>query len=264
MNTREMGGFLFLASALALILLLVFGVLQWLGVPSGNFLDWLIGAASFWWLVVIVTVPWNIHFEAKAVLADADISRQQELVVDEQQMSYVRTLSRRSLWAAIALHGLSALGLYLLAASGISSIGYISSAAALLLTVLRPAIALYQYLAMRLGVIRHGLKYPREDVLSLEQRVFNLENLVEKIRYELNLDESAENLDSWATAQQRAIAALRQELTQLSANHETLTATNQSEHERLRREARNAIAQLSSDSQFLEHVREIIQFFKTA
>jgi hypothetical protein len=39
---------------------------------------------------------------------------------------------------------------------------------------------------------------------------------------------------------------------------------NQSEHERLGREARNAIAQLSTDAQFLDNVREIIRFFKTA
>ncbi|WP_158054511.1 hypothetical protein [Scytonema sp. HK-05] len=41
-------------------------------------------------------------------------------------------------------------------------------------------------------------------------------------------------------------------------------ATNLTEHERLAREARGAIAQLSTDGQFLDHVREIIRFFKTA
>ncbi|NJL88019.1 MAG: hypothetical protein HC886_21890 [Leptolyngbyaceae cyanobacterium SM1_1_3] len=244
--------------------LLIFGLLQWLEIPSGSFLDWLIGAASFWWLVIIVTVPWNIHFEAKAVLADAETSRQKGIEVDEQQMRYVQTLSRRSLWIAIALHALSALGLYLLAATGISAIGYISSAAALLLTILRPAIALYQYLAQRLGSIRHGLKYPREDVVSLGQQVSELETFTRQLRYQLNLDQPEAHPDSWASAQQQQITALRKELTQLAASHETLTATNQSEHSRLRQEARSAIAQLSSDSQFLEHVREIIQFFKAA
>jgi hypothetical protein len=32
----------------------------------------------------------------------------------------------------------------------------------------------------------------------------------------------------------------------------------------LSREARQAIAQLTTDGQFLDHVREIIRFFKTA
>jgi hypothetical protein len=46
---------------------------------------------------------------------------------------------RKSLWLAIGLHILSTIGLYLLAIAGISAVGYISSGAALLLTILRPA-----------------------------------------------------------------------------------------------------------------------------
>jgi hypothetical protein len=57
MNTRDISGFLGFSSGLAALLLLVFGVLQLLHIPSGSFLDWMIGIASFWWLVVIVTVP---------------------------------------------------------------------------------------------------------------------------------------------------------------------------------------------------------------
>ena len=45
---------------------------------------------------------------------------------------------------------------------------------------------------------------------------------------------------------------------------EKLRADNKSDHDRLSREAQQAISQLSSDSQFLDHVREIIRFFKTA
>jgi hypothetical protein len=57
MNTRDISGFLGFSSGLAVLLLLVFGVLQLLHIPSGSFLDWMIGIASFWWLLVIVTVP---------------------------------------------------------------------------------------------------------------------------------------------------------------------------------------------------------------
>jgi hypothetical protein len=45
---------------------------------------------------------------------------------------------------------------------------------------------------------------------------------------------------------------------------EEYKAQNTVEHERLSREAKNAIALLSEDSQFLSHVREIIRFVKTA
>lgn len=150
--------------------------------------------------------------------------------------------------------------LYGLAAAGISAIGYLSSIAALLLTVLRPAIAFYQYLASRLAEIGQIFKYPREDVVELRQRVESLEAAIAEINYQLNLD----NPDGLLATQQRTLTAMRQDLTQLAAAHEDLKATNQADHDRLSREARNAIAQLSTDGQVLEHVREIIRFFKAA
>lgn len=255
-----MSGFLSFSFGLPVFILLVFAVLQWFHVPSGNFLDWLIGAASFWWLTVIVTVPWNIHFEAKSVLVDAAESRQDEIAIAPQQVEYAGKIARRSLWVALLLHFVSAVGLYGLAATGISSIGYVSSAAALLLTMLRPTIALYLFLANRLSTIRHTFRYPREDVRELRDRLAQLEAQVGQIDNQLNL----EYADGWAATQQRLLTALRQDLTQLAAAHEAASALNQAEHERLSREARNAIAQLSTDGQVLNHVREIIQFFKQA
>ena len=53
-----------------ILLLLIFAILQWLDIPAGSFIDWVIAIATFEWLLLIVTVPWNIHFEAKEVLAD--------------------------------------------------------------------------------------------------------------------------------------------------------------------------------------------------
>lgn len=259
-SPKAMGNLLNFSIGLVFLVLATFGALQWLDVPSGNFLDWVIGVASVWWLLVIVTVPWNIHFEAKAVLAEADESRRQEIAVDEQSVQYASQVATRSLWVAIALHLISALGLYGLAAAGISAIGYVSSAATLLLTALRPAIAFYRYLAARLWQIRHTLKYPREDVMELRYRVEAIEQATKQLEYQLN----PENFDGWAATQQRTLAALRQDLTQLAAGQEDLKATNQADHDRLSREARNAIAQLSTDGQVLEHVREIIRFFKSA
>ncbi|WP_008313342.1 hypothetical protein [Leptolyngbya sp. PCC 6406] len=262
MNSRAMSGFAFSSVVLALVLLLVFGLLQWLQVPAGNFLDWVIGTASFWWLLVIVTVPWNIYFDAKGVLAEAAESRRKEITVDMGQVRYVQVVAQRSLWVAIALHGVSALGLYGLAAIGISPIGYISSAAALLLTGLRPAVSFYQYLAMRLSAIRKEVQYPREDVMELRQRVMDMVSQVKDLRYQLNLDQS--HSDSWATTQETTLKTLRQDLTNLAAEHRNLMSDNQAAHTQLARDARTAIAQVSEDGRVLENVREIIRFFKSA
>jgi hypothetical protein len=247
-------------AGIVVVVLTAFGLLQWLHIPAGNFLDWVIGGASFWWLLVIVTVPWNVHFQAKEVLAEAAQSKEKKIPVDEKQVNYVTVLAKRSLWVAIALHLFSAVGLYTLAATGISTVGYISSGAALLLTILRPAIRAYEYLYARLAMIRQEWKYPREDIVELRDRFSILEQKIQSFEEQLNPEQSY----SLPATQQRFAEETRRDLARIAANLEELRATNQTEHERLSREARNAIAQFSTDGQFLDHVREIIRFFKTA
>jgi hypothetical protein len=247
-------------AGIVVIVLAAFGLLQWLHIPAGNFLDWVIGGASFWWLLVIVTVPWNVHFQAKEVLAEAAQSTEKGIPVDEKQVKYVTVLAKRSLWLAIALHLLSAIGLYTLAVTGISTVGYISSGAALLLTILRPAIRAYEYLYARLATIRQEWKYPREDILELRDRFSILEQKIQSLEDQLNPEQPY----SLPATQQRFGEETRRDLARIAANLEELRATNHTEHERLAREARNAIAQLSTDGQFLDHVREIIRFFKSA
>ena len=253
---------LFVSSSLGIgvLVLVVFGLLQWLHIPAGNFLDWIIGGASFWWLLVIVTVPWNIHFQAKEVIAQGEISREKGITVDEKKLKYVNLLVKRSLLIAIGLHLISAIGLYTLAVTGISAVGYVGSGAALLLTGLRPAISAYEYLYARLKMISQEWKYPREDIVELRNRFYSLEESVKNLERLLNPEEPS----SVVAKQEQYITENRQALAKITANLEELRATNQTEHERLSRESRQAIAQLSTDGQFLDHVREIIRFFKEA
>ncbi|NJL67132.1 MAG: hypothetical protein HC849_29500 [Oscillatoriales cyanobacterium RU_3_3] len=243
-----------------IFLLLVFALLQWLHIPSGSFIDWVIAIAIFEWLLLIVTVPWNIHFEAKEVLAQGAESTKKNIAVDRAQLEYVTVLASRSLWVAVALHLLSAIALYALAATGISAIGYLSSGAALLLTLLRPAIRGYQYLAQRLTAIRGEFLHPREDIVELRNRFADLESTVRNLADKFNSDDRT----SWAAIQEREREVLRRDLTNLTAALEHLRSTNQAEHVALARNAESAIAQLTDDGQFLNHVREILRFFKEA
>lgn len=243
-----------------IFLLLVFAILQLLHIPAGSFIDWVIAIAIFEWLLLIVTVPWNIHFEAKEVLAQAAESTEKGIIVDDKQVKYVNLLASRSLWVAVGLHLVSAIALYALAATGISAVGYLSSGAALLLTLLRPAIKAYQYLAARLWMIRRQFLHPREDIIELRSRFANLESTVQNLEARFNSNDPT----SWVAVQERQQAATRIELTRLAASIENLRATNQAEHTTLARNAESAIAQLTSDGQFLNHVREIIRFFKEA
>lgn len=259
--------FLGFTVGLILLMLLSFGILQWLHIPSGHFLDWLIGAASFWWLTLIVTVPWNLYFMARQVLNDAEQSQAKEITVDEQKILRTRRLARRTLIAAISLHLISAIALFTLSALHISPIGTVSSVAALLLTGLRPAIALYQHLTHWLQQLQTEFKYPREDLLTLTERVHILERETDELQAQFDPD----NVNAWVVQQNhqfdeqlRLIRTLGQELETYSVELKNLRTTNQSEHQQLAREAQGAIAQISADTEFLNHVREIIRMVKTA
>ncbi|MGF1677272.1 MAG: hypothetical protein ACFCUV_26830, partial [Rivularia sp. (in: cyanobacteria)] len=108
--------------------------------------------------------------------------------------------------------------------------------------------------------IRQELTYPREDIVELRYRFTSLEETVKRIEEQLN----PENPYSLTVKQQTYLQETRKELANIAANIEELRATNKTEHERISRESKQAIAQLSTDGQFLEHVREIIRFFKAA
>lgn len=240
--------------------LVLFGLLQWLNIPAGHLVDWMVGIASFWWLLVIITVPWNIYFDAKEVISEANLSKEKDIKFDKKQLDYAKRIQKWSIWGAIGLHLISAVALYVLADTGISPVGYVSAGATLLLTCLRPAIRGYQYVALRLSLIREQIKYPREDVVELRYRFNTLENQMQYVLDQL----SAEKEESIVSIQQREWKDIRHEMSKLRATVEQLQANNQLQHEELSREARNSIAQLTEDGQVLNHVREIIRFFKTA
>jgi hypothetical protein len=255
-----LGKYVGLTISLGILAIIAGGIRQWFNIPTGNLIDWLIGIASFWWLLAIVTIPWNIYFDARETLTEAKISQEKGLETNLQSFSYVQKVARWSIISAIAIHLISASALYLLAATGISNVGYVSSVLTLLLTILRPVIRGYQYLTARLLAIKKEVKYPREDAIELRNRVEILETTIKKIESLLDTN----NPDSLFGRQQQASQENRLALAHQKALLEEYQAKNTVEHERLSRDAQNAIASLSEDSQFLGHVREIIRFVKAA
>jgi hypothetical protein len=245
---------------LTLLVLLVFAVLSWLNVPTGRFLDWVIGLLSFWWLVAIVTIPWNVYFQAQEVLTEAAKSQEIGIPVKTGEVTYVARLAKQTLPLALALHAFSALGLYLLAVTGISPIGYFASGLALLLTGVRPAIRAHDYIVRRLTLISQEIKYPRQDVVELRNRVAALEQRAKALEAQLDLNKP----ESWAAGQQRQFQTLQNDLTRAQVALENLRVQNQAEHVQIAHDAQQSMTHLTRDSEFLEHVRALIRFYKNA
>lgn len=109
-------------------------------------------------------------------------------------------------------------------------------------------------------MIRQQFNYPREDIVEFISRFDKLQETVNQLEQQINPDDPR----SLVATQQRQLEAIRNDLSRQAVAYEELKTINQAEHDRLGREAKQAIAQLSTDGQFLDHVREIIRFFKTA
>jgi TolA-binding protein len=125
---------------------------------------------------------------------------------------------------------------------------------------LRPAISTYTYLASRLADLQQQFAYPRADILELRDRFQQLEDRVRELTSQLDPNDDT----SWLNSQNRRWDTNRADLSKLTAAIADFKATNELDHQRLAQEARQAIAQITVDGQFLEHARELIRFFKTA
>jgi hypothetical protein len=247
-------------SGLLLIALLAFGLLRWFQIPTGSLLDWVIGIGIFEWAVLIVTVPWNIYFSAQAALQAGKESQSKGITVDEQQIQYAGSIATKSLLVAIGLHLVTAVGLYWLALTGITALGYWSSVGVLLLTLLRPAISTYNYLATRLRSMQEQFAYPRADIFELRDRFQQLEYRVDRLSEQLDPDSDT----SWLNNQNYRWENMRDEMSKMTVALADIKASNELDHQRLAKEAQQAISQITVDGQFLEHARELIRFFKEA
>ena len=114
-----------------------YGTLEWLQIPKGTLTDWIVGLVSCWWLIVVVVMPWNVHFSAKEVLDEIKISRQRNMKIDPENEIYAQKITKRYLIIAISLHIISAIGLALLTFFNVTVIGYWGAIVALLLMGLR-------------------------------------------------------------------------------------------------------------------------------
>jgi len=246
--------------AVGLFVLGIYGITRWIGVNSGSIRDWTIGLLLLWWLIAVVTLPWNLHFKARAVLIDAARSRQDGISVAEGDMRYVARWARLSLWLAIALHVVSAAGLYLLGYFGISRLGYFAAIAALLLMGLRPAGRAYEYLAARLTSIGREVHYPRDDVISLRTHIGDMNESLSKIIDQLDMDKA----ESWASRIEARIATTMKMIEGMRAEASDERSRNEDAHRLLARDAEAAAARMAEDARVLNHVRELVRFFKEA
>ena len=169
--------------ALALLILAylaALGVALWTGVPAQTLLTWGAGGAALLWLIVLVTLPWNLHLRAREVLAEMRRSRTAGIAVTDEQIAFAEKVKRWTLVISLGVHVLSAAVALAIARFADAPLGYPFAGFYLLSCVVRPASAAVQQLRRRLEAISEDTRYPRDDVLKLRAQVEAHEVAVER------------------------------------------------------------------------------------
>lgn len=228
---------------------------SWLQIPFSPGLDTLIGLVTLLWLFFIVTVPWNMYFQAHQLLFEAKVSAHRGITIDPEARAYAQRWSRIALGIAIGLHVLTALAFCAVALSGIGFIGWFGAAAATVLMLLRPGVRAYVHVRDRLGRLSREIEVPREDAVELRRRLSALEQQLAAL---------TEQHRDFANSTAQHLQTLDQHTTDIDDRHTDLAEHVRLELVRVEREAKNTIAQVLGDAAVVGHVRELVRFFKQA
>jgi hypothetical protein len=155
------------------------------GVPLATLLAIGAGGVALAWLIVLVTVPWNLYFAARQVVADMAVSRERGITVREVQEAEAGRLARRMLWLALGAHVGTAVVIAVITYFSGTTVGYYFAGFYLLSTAIRPAVAYVAHVRDRIKVLTRESTYPRDDVASLKRRVDLATKAVGELRQEL-------------------------------------------------------------------------------
>lgn len=207
-------------------------------IEAGHLLDWVMGALSLVWLLVILKAPWDLFFQAQSVAFEQQRSRERGVSLTPGRESYVIAVRRRLLGFAIGAHLFSAALITAITYFTHGTTGYYFAGFYLLSTLFRPTVAAYAYLAEKLRSVGEEAHYPREDVVELRMRMEQAEvearrlnEEIQTVREELrHAEEFAANrdaeLEAELTDQRQRLHALTREfevtVSRLTDNQEVI------------------------------------------
>ncbi|MFI6867898.1 hypothetical protein [Nocardia sp. NPDC050406] len=197
---KQYWGLFWAATALAMV---VAALLIWGDVDPEVMIGAVLGFVAFFWLLVVVTVPWNLYFAARQAEHRLEAAGARDISVPAARAAEVHGLARRLLRMAVGAHVFSAAVAAGVALATGYTIGYYVAGFFLISIVLRPAGAYFVYLRSRIATISRDIAYPPDDVVELRERVSALADGVDALR---------ENVAAWQQSDSRQIDDLRDDV----------------------------------------------------
>lgn len=137
------------------------------------------------WLIVLVSMPWNLYFAARRAVQEAAVSRERGVSVRPAIDAEARLISRRMLGLALGGHLGTAIAAAAIAYFSGSETGYYVAGIFLLATAFRPAGAYLAHIRERIGVLTRESTHPREDVVTIRAEVDVIRQSLGELRTEL-------------------------------------------------------------------------------
>ena len=191
-------------------------------IEAGRLLDWVMGALSLLWLLVLLKAPWDLFFQAHIAAFEQQRARERGIMLEAGREHYITVLRRRLLAIAIGSHLVSALIVAVVAFFTSRVVGYWFAGFYLIATLFRPALAGYAYLKERLTRLTEETAYPRQDVEELRRRVATLELDLGQSREELS--RSVQTMQRQEALQAQELAALRHRVVTIGQQFESAAA----------------------------------------
>lgn len=185
------------------------------GVPLSALLSVGAALAALAWLILLVTMPWNLYFAARQAVAEMAVSRARGITVRPGQEAEARRIARRMLWFALAGHAGTAAATAVITFVSGAAVGYYLASFYLLSTAIRPAVAYFSHLRQRLAALTRETRHPRDDVQSLKEKVSGLDGAVKGLQAGLRQAHrgAADDLRRAESALTDDLAHLRQQVT---------------------------------------------------
>ena len=156
------------------------------GVPLATTASIGVGGVALAWLIVLVTVPWNLYFSARRVAGEIKVSRERGIAVPPSHEAEAGRIARRMLWFALGAHSGTAAAAAVIAVISGAKVGYYFAGFFLLSAAARPAAAYLAHVRYRINTLTRETTHPRDDVASLKHRTDQVAGSVKELRGEVS------------------------------------------------------------------------------
>jgi hypothetical protein len=205
------------------------------------------------WLVVLVTVPWNLYFAARRAAQEMEVSRDRGIAVQSAYDAEARRISSRMLRFALGGHVGTAITAAVIAYVSGNKTGYYVAGIFLLATMFRPASAYFLHVRERIKVFTRESMHPRDDVITLWERMGEVSALARQTTDDLHRTQA-----TLADTIEHTRNLLGADLSRLQETQEAERAHAHSRHDDLKRQIDQMVRRIEATLDGISDHQELL------